>query len=500
MLLPKDGNASSRSRKRKAATKKRVRVRSKKQMPAKGKGRVCARVETTLEKLDSKEGLPFEDLLSIEQITEGMQALGCEFRERVYSPWVTLWGFLSQVSSKDSSCKSAVMRIKAYRTLHGQGRCSAHASSYSQARHRLPEALYARLARDMGGKLDAQSRLNWLWKDRRVKIVDGTTVTMPDTPINQKAYPQSSGQKAGLGFPLMRITALFSLSVGTILDAELTSTKGKKTGEITAFRQLWRSLEAGDIVIGDCLYDGYSDIAQLKSRQVDIVFGMSQSRNRDFRQGKKLGPDDHVVTWKRPKFNKSRIDRETWEALPQEMEMREITTTIIDANNERRTITVVTTLLDSELYPKQEILELFRARWHCELDLRSVKTMMGMEHLSCRSPDMARKEVWTYFLAYNLIRCHMARAAYKHNVLPRKLSFNNARIAIETFTLAVIGVTPALAHEFYNETLNTIASHRVGNRPGRAEPRKVKRRNSKFPYLTKPRPKPQSKAAKASAP
>jgi hypothetical protein len=330
---------------------------------------------------------------------------------------------------------------------------------------------------------------------RHIKIVDGTTITMPDTEANQEVYPQSSNQKPGLGFPIARLTALFSLSTGTILDAEITGTKGKKTGEITAFRTLWRSLHAGDVVLGDCLYDGYSDIAQLRQRQVDVVFGMSQSRGRDFRQGTALGPGDYIVEWSRPRFDKSRLDRETWEALPPRMPMRELTRTITDARGKCRTITLVTTLLDAEKYPADEIFKLFRARWNCELDLRSVKTIMGMAHLTCESPEMIRKEIWTYLLAYNLLRWHMARAADTYGVEPRTLSFNHARQAIHTFTLSVLGVSVPQAEQLYEETLHIIASHRVGKRPGRSGPRRVKRRKTKFPYLTAPRSSPKSLAA-----
>ena len=177
------------------------------------------------------------------------------------------------------------------------------------------------------------------------------------------------------------------------------------------------------------------------------------------------------------------------------MRMREVTMTIKDANNKRRTITLVTTLLDPKKYPKQDILDLFRERWHCELDLRAVKTMMGMEQMSCMTPEMVRKEVWTYILAYNLIRCHMARAAAKYSVQPRRLSFNNARHAITTFANTAIATTPAKAVELYADVLYIIACHRVGSRPGRTAERKLKRRKNKFPYLTRPRAGPKNKAA-----
>lgn len=486
MARSKDGNASSKKRKLKSG-KKHYRRKSQKQ------------VEAVLNSVDTDTGLPFAELLAMERIIKVLDELGCDFRERIYPPWITLWAFLSQVSCKDSSCTSTVTRVIAYRTLTNQERCSANASSYVEARQRLPEEFYARLACDIGQELDELSPSKWLWKCRHVKIVDGTTTIMPDTEANQAAFPQSSGQKPGLGFPIARITALFSLSVGTITDAEITGIKGKKTGEITSFRKLWRSLNPGDIVLADCLYDGFSDIAQLRDRDVDIVFGMSKSRSRDFRQGQRLGPGDHIVTWKRPGYDKSRISREDWEALPPTMRMREVTMTIKDANNKCRTITLVTTLLDPKKYPKQDVLNLFRERWSCELDLRAVKTMMGMERMTCLSPDAVRKEIWTYLLAYNLIRCHMARAAEQYNTEPRRLSFNNARHAVETFNTTSIAAPAKMSAGLYANALYVIACHRVGDRPGRTAERKLKRRKSKYTYLMKPRGRPKNKEAQGSA-
>lgn len=487
MARSKDGNASSKKGKCKATTEKKIRQKAKK--------RARKKVEVAIAEIQDEDSLPFERLLGMERIVEVLHELGHEYRERVYSPWVTTWAFLSHVTSKDASAKSVVTRVTAYRALTGRGKCSPKSSSYLEARGRLPEAFYATLARGIGQDLDTLSPNGWLWKGRHVKIVDGTTVTMEDTAANQAVYPQSSNQKPGLGYPLARITALFSLGVGTILDAEITGTKGKKTGEITAFRELWRSLEAGDVVLADCLYDGYSDIARLRHRQVDVVFGMSQSRARDFRTGIQLGTGDHIVEWKKPKFNRSRFTREEWEALPDTLQMREVTTRTKDAKGKWRTITLVTTLLDAKQYSKEDILNLFRERWHCELDLRCVKTMMGMEHLNSRTPETVRKQMWTYFMAYNLIRTHMANAAQLYETLPRKLSFNNARQAIQTYSLVVIGVSATNAAILYDEILHTIASERVGKRLGRSEPRKLKRRKGKFPYLKAPRPKSQPRAA-----
>lgn len=448
---------------------------------------VSRRVANEVKELQEKKGLPYEKLLSVEKILAVVKRLRIDFRTRIYTPYVTLWAFLSQVTAKDGTCEDAVLRVLADRASRGKGGASSETTSYCEARKRLPEEFYSDLARETGRELEAEAQEDWLWKGRHVKIVDGSTVTMPDTEANQEEFPQSSGQKPGLGFPLGRIVVLLSLSSAAVLDAAICGCKGKKTGEISLFRQQWSSFHPGDILLADQLYDSYRDIAQLKARGVDSVIGMKSSRNRDFRRGRKLGKCDHIVTWNRPRFNRSRIDREAWESLPESMEMRELSITVKRKGYKTRKITVVTTLLDAEQYPAKEVADLFRERWHCELDLKSIKRQMGMHELTCKSPEMIRKEFWTYMLAYNLIRVRMAQAGVIHGVLPRQLSFTSAKKAIEHFSKLLLTANRKTADEIISEMLRHIAHHKVGDRPGRKEPRAVKIRKNKYPYLTKPR-------------
>jgi hypothetical protein len=408
----------------------------------------------------------------------------------VFDPFTTLSAFLSQaVASKDSSCEDAVSRVLAERVANGQRRCSIDTSSYCKARGRLPEAAIADLAREIAQELEREVATEWLWKGRHVKIVDGSTAEMADTPENQAEYPQSSSQKAGLGFPLLRMVVLFSLAAGALLDCASGPCRGKKTGEQSLFRELWDALEPGDIVLGDRLFDAYRDIAQLLARGVDTVFGKKQSRRCDFRQGRKLGPDDHIVMWKKPKYDSTRFDsREEWEALPDEIAMREVRCIVRRAGYRTRTVIIVTTLLDGETYSSQDLTDLFAQRWHCELDLRSLKQSLGLRRLRCQSPAMVRKELWVYFLAYNLIRVRMAQAAAVHDKLPRTLSFTAAKTLIHHFAPRMSASSQAVHARLETELLQAIASCRVGQRPGRKEPRAVKKRQQKYPYLTKPRP------------
>lgn len=458
-------------------------------MAYRSKEALAGQVQSEIERLNSEDGLPFRELLDEKRLLAALQTAGIEFRDRIYNPMVTLWAFLSQaMGGGDPSCANAVSRVLVDRVRRNLKPCSTNSSSYCTARQRLPEQFVADLARETGQGLHQQAEEDWLWNGRPVVMVDGSTETMADTSENQKEYPQSRGQKSGLGFPIMRYVVLLSLAVGTVLECATGPCRGKQTGEQSLFRQTWGALQAGTIVLGDRLYDAYRDIALLKKRGVDVVFGKKQSRICDFRKGRKLGKDDHIVVWQKPKYDASRYEsKEEWESLPDEMEMREVRVTVRRKGYKTRTVIIVTTLLDAELYSAKELTDLFAARWNCELDLRSIKRVLGMHHSLCQTPEMVRKELWTYFLAYNLIRVRMAQAASRHNVHPRKLSFTAAKNHIHNFAEALRGATGTEHHRIEGELLRAIAACRIGDRPGRKEPRAIKKRKQKYSYLTKPR-------------
>jgi hypothetical protein len=438
--------------------------------------------------LDSSQGLPFRKLLSYEVIAAALERAGVEYRERIYTPMVTLWAFLSQVTArKDSSCQDGVSRVIADRVAHGEKSCSPNTSSYCAARARLPEEAVADLTRQTGQELHRQADTQWLWKGRHVTIVDGSTATMDDTPENQDAYPQSSSQKAGLGFPIMRFVVLFSLAVGSTLECVMGKHQGKKTGEQSLFRKTWDALQPGDIVLGDRLYDAYRDMAQLKARGVDTLFGMRPSRRCDFRTGRKLGRDDHVVVWKKPNYYSSRYEsKKEWQSLPDTMEIREVRRKIHRKGYRTRTVIIVTTLLDPDRYSAKDLADLFGERWHCELDLRSIKRALGMHHIMCKSPEMVRKALWVHLLAYNLIRVRMAQAAAVHGGLPRRISFTAAKNHIHNFAPHMSTSSDEAHDRLERELLQLIAKEKLKKRPGRKEPRAVKKR-PKYPSLTKPR-------------
>lgn len=439
-------------------------------------------------KIDTSVGLPFRELLDPQRFQQALHRSGQVFRERIFDPLTTLSAFLSQVvASKDATCEDAVSRVIADRVARGQSRCSADTSSYCKARKRLPEQTLVELAKETGQELDRKARPEWLWKGRSVKIVDGSTAELPDTPANQSEYPQNVVQKPGLGFPLLRFVVIFSLATGAIVECALGSCYGKKSGEPNLFRKLWEAFSAGDIVLGDCAYDSYRDLAQLVARGVDCVFGKMPSRCCDFRRGKRLGPDDHIVVWNRPGFDSSRFSRQEWEALPGELTMREVRCVVRRKGYRTRTILLVTTLIEGSQYSSKDLTDLFAQRWHCELDLRSLKQSLGMRRLHCQGPVMVRKEFWVYLLAYNLIRARMAQTAAVHSRLPRSLSFTAANTHMRHFAAKARGAAPERVEELETALLLAISESRAGDRPGRKEPRAVKKRQQKYSYLTKPR-------------
>ena len=417
--------------------------------------------------------------LSVERFSEIFDNLSPTFRSRIFPPVVTLSAFISQVLSSDHSCQDAVARIVAERISEGKGACSENNSPYCRARQRLPEELPKQLMQETGTALDKQSDSQWQWKGRPVKLVDGTTVSMPDTPENQEAYPQPDSQKQGIGFPIARLVGVLSLATGALLDYAIAPYQGKETGEHALLRTILDCFSSSDIMLGDRYYCTYFLIARLQSMGVDAVFQQHASRNSDFRRGKRLGIKDHLTTWKKPSCP-DWMDEPTYLAMPQTLTVREI---------KSKGKVIVTTILDPKQATRKEIAELYTQRWLVEVDLRSIKETLQMDVLRCKTPAMVRKEISVHFMAYNLIRAVMAQAAMRKGISPRTLSFKGTIQTLNAFQPKIAFGDDDKLPAFFEALLNAVAGHRVGNRPGRSEPRAVKRRPKPYPRLTIPRAK-----------
>ena len=428
--------------------------------------------------------LYFAVLLPQDRILEAFDAARAAWQGWVYTPAVTVWSFLSQCLSPDHSCRDAVARLIAWRLTQGLSPCSADTGAYCAARNSLPEKVLHCLTRDAGKQIENESPDTWLWQGRKVRVVDGSTVTMPDTPENQAAYPQQKSQKPGCGFPIARILVIFSLSVGTVVEAAIGKYKGKQTGENSLFRGLYDALAEGDVILADRYFSGWCDIALPLQRGIDMVIRKHQLRRTDFRTGQRLAKDDHLVVWTRPQ-RPEWMSPEEYATLPDELTLREVRVRVDQPGFRTRSLVVVTTLLDAEQYPPEEIALLYRRRWQAELHLRSLKIVLQMDQLRCKTPERVRNEFWTHLLGYNLIRGVMASAALTSGRSPWEISFKGTLQTLSHFLPILSSGISSVA--WCEALLVAIATHIVGNRPDRMEPRQVKRRRKHYQYLCKPR-------------
>lgn len=417
----------------------------------------------------------FFNLLTGPELLEVVESLLPEHRERNYPPTKTLSMFLRQVMSPDGSCQNAVNEAQVNRQLSGLRPGSVHTGGYCLARQRLPQEMVYTLARRAGELLSPLTPRGWLWRGRHVKLVDGTTIAMPDTEENQARYPQNKQQAVGVGYPVARLVGVMSLAHGAVLHAAMGPYQGKGTGEHGLFRQLKDAFVAGDVMLADGYYCSYFLIADMQARGVDVLFEQHGARCTDFRKGERLGVRDHQVHWAKPKARPDWMSLEEFKDYPDEIVIREVK---VGGK------VLATTLRVPRETPKGELKALYFQRWHVELDLRNIKTTLGMETLSCKTPDMCEKEMWVYLLGYNLIRLLMAEAALQAGVLPRELSFKH------TLQLWVAWSQRQFLSDANEDTatlFTLIATKRVGKRPGRYEPRAVKRRPKPYPWLKKPR-------------
>lgn len=418
------------------------------------------------------QAVEFFNVLTSPELLETTEALLPEHRERLYPPTVALSMFMRQVLEADGSCQKAVDGWAAQRAADGLRPCSVRTGGFCRARQRLPLEMVSALTRQTGRLLSEKALAQWLWRGRTVKLVDGTGISMPDTPENQERYPQPSTQAPGVGFPLARLVMVICLATGAALDAAIGPHSGKGSGELGLVRGLLEGFSPGDVMLADALYCNYFLIATLMAAGVDALFEQNGSRITDFRRGQSLGPREHIVRWPKP-------PRPEWMTsgqyahFPDELTVREVKV----AHQ-----VLVTTLLDHRRVSKDDLSELYARRWNVELDLRNLKTTTGMDVLSCQTPQMNEKQLWVHLLAYNVIRLLMAQAACHAGIDPRELSFKH------TVQLWTEWVSRGLsAAQDGGRLFTLIAQCKVGNRRGRMEPRMRKRRPKPYPWLKVPR-------------
>lgn len=414
---------------------------------------------------------------------------GANSRERVFTPQVTFWAFVAQILSPGSSCREIVRRVEAWwqQTAGESASLSGSTSAYCQARARLdPDALElvsGHLCWSLERNVLAEER--WLG-GRPVKIVDGTGLSMPDTAANQALWPQPTSQQPGCGFPVMKLVGLFSLGSGALLE---TATGSLHVHESVLFRGLWDRLKKGDVVLADRGFCSYAALASLQQRGVDSVMRLHQKRRADFRSGAVLGPDDRLVTWQKPVQRTEAWSVEEFAALPETLTLRMIRLQVAAKGFRTRTVVLMTTLLDPQAYPADALRELYGQRWQVELHFHQIKTLLAMDVLRCKSPELIAREVALHRIAYNLVRSLMQRSAHLHHVPLERISFKGSLDTLRHWSavIAAAGGTPRKQGQLIAQMLAAIARDPVPQRPARHEPRAKKRRPKNYQLLTKPR-------------
>lgn len=417
--------------------------------------------------------MEFFNVLTSPELLQTTEALLPKHRERLYPPTVVLSMFMRQALEADSSCQKAVNGWAVQRAADGLRPCSVRTGGYCRARQRLPLEMVSTLGRETGRLLREKALGKWLWRGRTVKLVDGTGISMPDTPENQKHYPQPSTQAPGVGFPLARLVMVICLATGAAQDMAVGPHSGKGSGELGLVRSLLQGFSSGDVMLADALYCNYWLIAMLMAMGVDVLFEQNAARTTDFRRGQSLGTRDHLVRWPKPVTRPDWMTTEQYAGFAEEITVREVK---VDHQ------VLVTTLLDHRKVTKSDLSALYARRWNVELDLRNLKTTMGMDVLSCQTPQMNEKQLWVHLLAYNVIRLLMAQAACNAGVDPRELSFKHT---VQLWT--EWGSRGLSATKDCSLLFTLIAQCRVGNRSGRIEPRMRKRRPKPYPWLKVPR-------------
>jgi len=415
---------------------------------------------------------------------DGAVEIGPPARERLFYPARVFMLFLSQVLSADGSCRQTLHKFLAWLALTEGRQASPNTAAYCKARARLPLAEIERARDDVARKIQQSPQAQGRWRGRCVTVVDGSSVSMPDTSENQGKYPQSRKRTPGCGFPELRLTALFSLATGVLLRYACGS---RYRSERALFRRLWDYLERGDVVLADRGFCGFAEFCLLRQRGVDSVMRLHQRRSVGVHLVKRLGPGDTLVHWIKTKKRPAWLTKPQWDALPLTLDVRHIAFPVAIPGFRSQRITVATTLTDPRQYPACAFAELYRRRWRVELYFRDIKISLGMDVLRCLTPEMVEKELAMHVIAYNLIRALMLQAAHAANQDIERISFKGTCQALRTWaTLLAFAPRrrlPGLRHTL----LLAIARAPVPNRPNRTEPRARKRRPKNYQLLNKPR-------------
>jgi putative transposase len=435
-----------------------------------------------------QEELPFSSILDGQKVEETFSRHGIT-QATIYTHALVLWAFLSQVlrDGKEASCQSAVARIIAHCLNLGQPAPTADTGDYCRARAKLPEAALKELTCEVADQAEKEVDVKLLWKGRHSKLIDGFTFMMPDTPKNQALYPQHTAQKPGIGFPIARVLGVISLATGCVMAATMGPFQGKQSGETALLRRLLTFFRRGDVAVADRYFCNYWTVSMMSRRGVDICFRKVVNRKGTFKTIRRLGDDDCLVRWYRPN-RPDWMTKDQFEQMPEFIDLRELSYRATSRGRRTESFVVLTTLVNEDVISYEDVATLYGFRWNIELDIRSIKTFLNLHHVRCKSPEMVHREVWTSLLAYNLVRVTIATSAALYDKTPREISFvSGCQFVLAAWQgiTSIVGTSEQAAYCL--RLLRELSTCRVRHRPGRIEPRVIKKRRDRYQLMKQPR-------------
>ena len=429
------------------------------------------------------EGFPFRD-----ELAPVLEPLITEFhgesRNRIYPPEVVAFTMIASVFSRDDTLRSAVARNNASRAAMGLPPASMSTAAISEARSRLHPEVLVRATRALSARLGLAAPDADLWGGMMPYVIDGTTLTAADSAANQAAFPQLASQITGVGMPIMRVVVIQSLTTGMICDLATAPFAGKGTGEMALAREVVSAIKSDAILLGDCYFPSFFFLADLRRRGIHGVFPMHAARDVDFRRGEQIGSLDHVVAWKKPQ-RPAWMTPEEYAEYPDEITLRELE--VHEKKRGRERLVIVTTLTDSASFPKNVVGRMYRKRWNIELALRDLKDTFGLNHINANTPEMIAKIIWAHALAYNVLRWHMLNACQLYETNMENVSVTAATVVFTANALLILASTPAQRPALFASIYFQLVQVPVGLRPGRTEPRAIKRRPKPRLRLQEPR-------------
>lgn len=413
-------------------------------------------------------------VLAPHSIRTACQRLGHVWRERQLDPVQTILALITQIAYGNTAIGHVVRLLADAFT----------ASAYCQARQRLPCEVLEVLLRRMVGRLRGR-RSPGRWRGLRTCLLDGTGFSMPDVPQLMSQYGPGPNQTPGCGFPVGRIVAMFDAVTGLLMHMVVMPLR---CGEMRGIQSVLEHLCPRDLLIGDRAFGSFVHMALLRTRQAHGLFRLHSNRPDTFssrgrrtrskghsmsvlRVLKRLSRNDHLQEWAKPRNRPKWLDAQTFASLPRSMVVRVIRYHVHREGFRSREVRIVTTLTDPQRYPAHELIELYRRRWEVETNLRHLKQTMGMDRLRCKSVQGVRKELLAYAIVYNLVRLVMLEAARREGVAVARVSF--------------IDALRWLMHQVPADRIPRLTIN--PRRPGRYEPRVVKRRRKDYPTMSKPR-------------